>query len=187
MADAGESFHLRVSPWQLLARYALPVLGAGAAPLIVDVLRYGHVSISSLVLAGVILPVGLGAATVLCRPRVLKADDHGILWRCNGKSTVVRWDEITDIGVARNVVYQNRTMTSLIYGNRLASAMRRPMIGLAVKPDHFPPGGEGTRAYLRGFTGYDVNIPNDFEMATVTLVERLRTLWAARTASPSPS
>ena len=131
----------------------------------------------NLVIAGPLLALAVFSVFAL-RTMRLVADEQGIVWSGLGKTRHMGWNDITEIGVARDRTAEGsrHPIARLLTGGRWRPAPDK--IGITLKADRSQEGA-GTRAYLMGFTGYEVNIPGYFDRSVEDIVIDLNVRLAA--------
>lgn len=166
----------------------LVVVPASAATLwlALDVWRRGEVEIATAILATAMYGLALWGLLFALKPYRLVADGEGIHWSYGIKRQLYRWSEIEEIGIARRKGTEGwdspvaRVLTG--GGTRDLARFRKPLIGLNLIAERSPYKEAGERAYRRGFTGFDVNVPNEFDAQIETVVDELRVRWLSATS-----
>ncbi|CAN7534668.1 hypothetical protein LJR219_003780 [Phenylobacterium sp. LjRoot219] len=159
----------------------LPPMGVAAFSLWVEAWIGGRVSPGTIVFAAVMLAIaGFGLVHAMT-PTTLVADQEGIRWRRGAKTQFFGWSDVEEIGVARPKGMEgwDAPLPRALTGMRRSEIRRlsEPEIGLNLVAAKSPFPDPGTRAYQMGFTGYEVNLPNDFGLPIEAIVDELRSRW----------
>jgi hypothetical protein len=103
-------------------------------------------------------------------PSTLVADQVGIHYRAPGYRRSYRWSEIEAVGVGHSRAFDgwDAPAARLMMGRQLKVP---PTVGLNLKGGVLDP---GRTAYQRGFTGYDVNLPDVFAQGPNWVAKELR-------------
>ena len=123
------------------------------------------------------------------QPYRLLADNEGLHWSYGTKTQLFRWSEIEEIGIARPKGTEGwnspvaRALTGMSTND--IRRFRRPSIGLNLTAERSRYKDPGKRAYYKGFTGYEVNVPNHFNSPIEAIIDELRVRWRLRGDSAS--
>jgi hypothetical protein len=181
MAEANKPFRLRARRSSQIGILVVPPMGTAAASLWVETWFVGHISLGTTLFAGVMLVIAAVGLIYAMRPPTLVADAEGIRWSRGARQRIYRWSDIEEIGVARQKGLEGwdarlpRVLTGTSSGE--IRRWRAPQIGLNLVATQSPYSDPGTRAFHKGFTGYEVNLANDFDAPIEAIVDQLRSRW----------
>ncbi len=168
-------------------RYLAPWLGLAFAAIAGDVFNSGRIGIGTTLWSIALAGLALWCLPFVLRPPRLVADRDGLTWSVADKSVRIPWDDVDEIAVTRrkDVGVIDTPLTRVVAPNAVqrSKLLRAPLIGIRYRNGRAPERDPGKRAYLRGFTGYDLSIPSHFDRSPVAIVEALNArLTAARLA-----
>ncbi|PZO07016.1 MAG: hypothetical protein DCF28_00830 [Alphaproteobacteria bacterium] len=176
----------RLRTWGLKARnaFALLPLGLGLYWLFADYWN-DRLTWGTWALSGVVIVAGLFGLAYVLTPVELFADRHGVEWRQFGWRKTIPWAQIEDIGVGRHkgIHVHNRPTGRAFTGVSIGHLGSVGTLGLNLRNNNGRD--SGTAAYRRGFTGFELNFHNVFDVSTETIeVELRRRLELFRQGSP---
>jgi hypothetical protein len=186
MQDADALLVLRATRRDMAFR-AAPVVGGLLLAIFLGVVGWSQAGIGDRIWYGFCVALALAFLPSILRPPTLVADRGGIRWSSGWRRRTYPWADIEEIGVARwrdadvlNTPVWRRTF-------RGRPVHKTPLVGLNLIPERGSPDA-ATRAYRRGYIGYDVGFPNPSSRLTEEVVDELRVrLERARAAVRPPA
>lgn len=172
--DGPPDLVLTASRYQFYQLLVFPAAIVGAVALLHDI-RTDKLWLGTwLFVGGMSLAALFGVASMLSPTRLL-IDRQGVAFRLLFLARRYRWQDIEAVGIARSKAFDgwDQPAARAVMGSGHRAA-QQPRVGIILKPDASGEKNLATRAYKRGFTGYDVHIPGLFELSLGRIVEEMQ-------------
>ena len=158
-------------------KYLMPSLGLAFAAIAGDLINNSRIGIGTTVWSTALSAIALWGLLVVLKPPRLVADRNGLTWSVATTLVRIPWHDIDEIAVTRrkDVGVIDTALTRVVAPNAVqrSKLLQAPLIGIRYRNNRAPEGDPGKRAYLRGFTGYDLSIPSHFGRSPAAVVEAL--------------